>query len=315
MTLHYYFVIESNQEDLSKKLLTWLYADFIAQGSSIEHFWHNSDLILGAFQQSRAMLVLDEMEQVVGYMTWTFYNEIRAEIDIVEVEKSHRKQGVFRKMLRNFIEEYSTISFLSATPISQSEIVFTRLGWEKTVGPNRDVHFFKILKPVVSEQNFLPQGHVIALASEADFYSVKREPLRFRMRYFQIQPNVEGKLAVPIIAPFHHEGYVGLYLDGKLIADGKAKHLFTNRTCHSYLNLFALDNMIFSDPQLQSYFLQPQLQQNDSITENSEKDEDQPDCKRKCTESRYTLFQPEDSTAISIKHNPKSAETSSMQSP
>jgi hypothetical protein len=95
--------------------------------------------------------------------------------------------------------------------------------------------YYKILQPVALARTELPGGVALAVCSRADVptatdyldaYKVMKEPGKYPKKYFNLDLSQDGKLRVPIILPFHYEGYAGLYQDRKLIAEGKLKHLF-----------------------------------------------------------------------------------------
>lgn len=229
------FINESNKSKYKETVLAWLKSDYeytvLASLKSDyhkkekpeKHFWHNRESIGDAFDSCNAMITLNKQGGFVSFMTWKFYaNSIGAEIDIVEVKEEYRKQGIFKKMLMAFTENFTNIALLSAFVLEQSEEAFRRTGWEK-----QERKHFKVIKPSVPALKSLPDGQVIATCSE-DFYRVQNNPEQYKdsMKYFQIQLDNNGRLLTPIVTAHYYEHYIGIYLDKKLVAQGKSKHLF-----------------------------------------------------------------------------------------
>jgi len=240
---HFIFINERNKQGYSTQVLDWLRNDFINKGNPENHFWNNSDVIQEAFEECRAMIVLSERNELVGYMVWRNIG-CRAEIVIVEVVDEYRRKGICKKMLEAFTNEFQKeISILTATVIPQSEKIFKRMGWESTADINQTKKFYKMVGHHLKPQKDLPtEGCAVAILSqvnalpgeELEFYTIKKYLEKFsdRMQYFKIELDENHKLKVPIIAPFScsedYEGYIGLYFDGKLIIEGKARYLFNN---------------------------------------------------------------------------------------
>ncbi len=244
------FVDERNNASFKEKVLGWLRYDFEKRRHPNNHFWHNRDTIAKAFDASQALIALTNQGECVGYMIWGIYAEIGAEIDIVEVKEAYRQQGIFKKMLESFCEKFTDICALSGSVLSQSEAIFEKAGWEK-VG-NKHI---KIIKPCLPSLDILPDGQTIAVCSE-DFYAVKAKPDEYRhlMKYFEIKMATDGKLDKPLITSHHYEGYVGIYLNKKLIAEGKAKHLFKDGYASSF-GLLVLNKIMPVKPELfQEFF-------------------------------------------------------------
>lgn len=226
------FIAENNKKQYKKALLSWLKSDFIKQGFPQNHFWHNQEIIGNAFDSCHAMVVINKQKKIIGYMIWTSY-EGGAEIDIIEVKKEYRKKGIAKKMLSEFSEKFSDVYLLCASVLPQAVEFFTKIGWESTIDHNQRKKFFKIIRTVLEPLNELPDGKVIGICSE-DFYKVKNNPLQYQhlMRYFPIELDADKKLRVPIATTFIYEGYISIYLNKELIAEGKARHLFANQICH-----------------------------------------------------------------------------------
>lgn len=210
-----------------KAVLTWLKSDFDKQGKPKNHFWHNSSTVEDAFDRGDAMVALNDKKEFVGYMIWTLHNEgSRGEIDIVQVKADYRRQGIFKNMLSEFNKKFTDLCMLSASVIPESEAIFSNAGW-KSVEIDTRRKYIKIIKPDLPALNALPMGHAIAICSE-NYYEVAANLDEYKqtMKYFQIDLNENNELRVPIITDFHYEGYIGVYFNQKLIAQGKAKNLF-----------------------------------------------------------------------------------------
>jgi hypothetical protein len=254
MPIHTTFIRAENKRKYSKKVLTWLEIDFIKQGKPKEHFWHNEKIIAQAFDELEAMVVLDDSDQIVGYMIWTM-REANATIEIIEVVPEYRQQGIFKKMLTDFSIRFSDICVLSATVLPQAETVFSHSGWEKISINDHNrltTRYFRIIKPTLPKLDILPNGCVIAVFSQADvadshtlidYYKIKVAPNNYQMKYFQVDLDEHGKLSTPLVTTFHNEGYIGIYLDRKLIIEGKAKHIFKPETFSTIDNLLILNKI------------------------------------------------------------------------
>lgn len=216
------FAREENKNSLSKMVLDWLKSDFIKKGKSGIHFWHNNDIIAQAFNDCEALVALNSQKEIVGYMVWNIYDEMAAEINIVEVKEQYRRRGVFKIMLEELSKNFPDVYALSATVLSQSEKIFAKAGW-KAIGKK----YIKIIKAGLDAVNNLPDGQVIAVCS-IDFYKFKAEPEKHRglIKYYKINLDGKNKLRQPIITNHHTDGYIGIYANKKLIAEGKAKYLF-----------------------------------------------------------------------------------------
>ena len=98
MSIQIKFINEENKDKYAEKVLTWLRTDFFERDNEPKkHFWHNRRAIKEAFNHSDAMVVLNDRKEIIAYMIWTFCGGGRAEIDIVEVRKEYRQQGIFKK--------------------------------------------------------------------------------------------------------------------------------------------------------------------------------------------------------------------------
>ena len=244
------FVDERNNASFKEKVLNWLRADFEKRRRPNNHFWHNRDAIARAFDSSQALVALTNRGECVGYMIWDIYAEIGAEIDIIEVKETYRQQGIFKKMLENFCEKFTDICVLSGSVLPQSEEIFEKVGWKK-IGKKH----IKIIKPCLSSLDALPEGQAIAVCSK-DFYAVKAKPDEYShlMKYFEIKMTPDGKLDKPLVTAHHYEGYIGIYLNKKLIAEGKAKHLFKDGYASSF-ELLVLNKIMPVKPELfQEFF-------------------------------------------------------------
>ena len=216
------FVEESNKKPLKNEVLAWLKADFKSRGNPSPHFWHNSSTIGAAFDTCHALVALNKQQHCIGYLIWDTYDDFGVEINIVEVQQEYRRQGVLKEMLKYFHEAFPKLCFLSGRILPASEKIFERVGWKK-IGSKH----IKILKPSSPPLDTLPDGSVIAISSE-DLYTVKanREKYRDTIQYFNVKLTKDNQLCEPVIARHNYEGYIGIYVNKKLITEGKPKHLF-----------------------------------------------------------------------------------------
>ena len=256
------FINEDNKSKYLQAVLTWLETDFDAKQQPSRHFWHNRERITQVFDDFHAMVVINAQEEVLGYMIWGInMDAVQIEIDIVEVREDQRRQGIFKNMLAELVNKYPDVCVLTASVLPQSEQVFNNAGWKKiSVYYDRlRTTYYKIIKPVLPQLSTLPDGRAIAVFSQADvadpkervdFYMVQAEPDKYkdRIKYFQLDLVHEGKLRMPLVTSYHWEGYIGVYLNQKLIAEGKARHLFVNEPDGS--NLFFLNKIQPQKPEL-----------------------------------------------------------------
>lgn len=272
MTFETLFINADNNNKYIGGVISWLNDDFISLGQPKNHFWHNINVIMEAFDRGDAMVAVNDQRKVVGYMIWKLYDG-GAEIDIVEVKKEFRKQGILNKMLADFKAHFSDIVVLTGNVLPQAEAVFTKLGWKKTTVYNGSYflsHWYCLIKPIVPQLDALPNGCALALFSRADVenpdkpenfvdgYMVKENPAKYKLKYFQIELDDKGKLRVPLITLFEDEGYVGIYLNKKLIIDGKPKYVL-GRAAYGP-NLLILNRIDPPEPKLfyeSGFFSQP----------------------------------------------------------
>lgn len=295
MKAEFVFIDDQNKAQLMIKLGTWLAEDFIKRGEPGNHFFHNINLIEAAFKRCDAMLALNEADEIVAYMTWGKYDS-GAEIVIVEVREDCRQQGLFRNMLSAFSNKFTALSVLTASVLPQSQNVFARLGWE-LIGSSK--LFFKMLKPVIPSYKELPHGLCVAVFSSSDlpalhektdFYKVQAKPTKYQIQYYELSLDTSGKLINSIVTKFDHEGYIGLYVNKKLISEGKAKHLFESNKCHG--KLLIIGRLDLKDPELLEKILL--YSQDEHKTTGSESSSKLPE-KAERLKSKATLFQPQDS--------------------
>ena len=245
------FITDENKNKYKNQYLTWLESDFNKKGPSGFHFWYNASIIATSFDECRAMVVLNNRNNIIGYMTWNLLSDALAVIDIVEVKKNYRRKGIFKEMLSEFSKKFTDVVILLVLSIPEAQHIFENAGWTKTVSNfyADAIHFFKIIKPVAKLSHELPDGCAIAFFSKIDlpnsthkidYYHVQENPSLYSKQYCQLdfKPSdltTEGTLNTPIVLPFHYEGYIGIYMDKILIAEGKAKHLFENKSyaCHA----------------------------------------------------------------------------------
>lgn len=239
MLIQTIFIDKENSSKYKNAVLAWLESDFIKKENPGEHFWHNRETIGKAFDDCEAMVALNANKEVVGYSIWAVYG-IAAEIDIIEVREDHRKQGIFKQMLKDFTDKFADVHLLTASVLEQSEEIFSHSGW-KAYDTDYQKKYFKIVRPQAKQLDALPDGRAIAVFSKVDaagskrhvdFYQVKSNPASYNMKYFQIELDENGKLHVPVVTNFDYEGYIGVYFNRELIAEGKAKHLFVDGKCH-----------------------------------------------------------------------------------
>ncbi len=245
------FIDEENNSEYTAKVLAWIEANNKVNDCAEISFWSNRKIIVSAFKRCEAMVVVNNQDEVIAYMIWSA-SDGRLHIDIVEVSKEFRRKGIFKAMITALTEKFNDLLVLSASPIQQSMNVFKALGWEMVVDKNGNSKCYKILRPGLFFQNTLPDGLVIAIFSKTDvvnpneyvdYYRVKERPNHYVLKYFQIELDEERKLKMPIVTLFHVDGYVGIYLNKKLITDGKTKHLFTNTVAHDDISLLILERI------------------------------------------------------------------------
>ncbi len=250
-----------NSHQYANEVLAWLKSDFEKLGQPARSFFHNSNTIAAAFAKNQAIVAVIR-KKVVGFMIWSGGNDsCSAEIDIVEVKTAYRRKGIFTGMLTFLGEKFTGIHVLTARPIPEADHVYKQMGWHQALGVNVNQKesnlYYKIIRPVAPALPELPDGVALAVFSKADVpttteyvdaYKVIKEPEKYPKRYFNLDLNQDGKLRLPVIIPFHYEGYVGLYHNKKLIAEGKPKHLFED--CHYTGGLLTMDKLKPKDKQL-----------------------------------------------------------------
>lgn len=228
------FAEENNKVQYLNAVSIWLNNDYHSQKQPRRHFFHNLNMIEEAFAEQRAMVSVNEKDEVIGFMIWHISaNSSRAEIDIVEIKNPYRRQGIFNKMLANLTERYRDICTLSAMPLPEAEIVFQNAGWEGLQDINRTKHYIKIVKPVLSPVNSLPcSGHVIVICA-TDYYTVIKnlDSYQHAMQYFPIEFDADRKLTTPIVVKCSRDDYAAVYYNGELIVQQRLKHLFNREAC------------------------------------------------------------------------------------
>jgi hypothetical protein len=242
------FISDENKAELLLAVLTWLESDFRKRHCPERHFWHNRNFIMEAFNRNDAMIAVKNDREVVGYLIWAI-NGVTAEIDIVEVRQDCRRQGVYKLMQSEFLKKYDDICVLTSSVIPESQEIFVNAGWETVLDINQHKKFYKIVRPVLNAVDVLSDGHFIAICSE-DFYKVQKNVGKYQasMKYFKVEIDEAGRLSVPIATPFNYEGYIAIYHDKALVAEGKAKYLFRSRKCFD--NLLVIGTIDPQDPQL-----------------------------------------------------------------
>ena len=241
------FVNEENKEKLMKKTIIYLEEDFMERGSPKNHFWYNSESIKSGFD--KAMVGLNDREEIVSYMIWEMFDqECGIMIEFVEVVEKYKRKGIFKKMIESLHDRFPDIYFFMAYPATEEgKAVFSN--WEH-IGDGR---FIKILRSTVSPVRELPGEHVIAI-SGVNFYEFEndREKYRNTLQYFPFELD-DDKLKKPIIFFEYHQGYVGIYLNKKLVAEGKINHLFSEGAMSMYKCLI-ITRFILQDKELQEKF-------------------------------------------------------------
>ncbi len=282
------YLSDRNKLQHKKKLLDYIQTDFENRGKPAHHFWHNIEIIASACDENSAMIVLNNKEEIIGYMIWSMYDG-GAEIIIVEVREDCRRQGLFKQMLSGFTDKFKELSVLSAYAVPQAQEIFKKLGWERVQGANREEHFFKIVKQVLRPLKTLPQGPVIAVCSE-EFYRVANNLNQYKplMKYFPIELDEDKNLRVPIVTDFAYEGYVGVYFNKELITENKLKRLFSNTVSRCNRGLLVINRIDPLDSRLcddKRFFSQCHQKDKNVITLNG------PPIKRQRVESQPTFFQ------------------------
>jgi len=258
------FTTAQNKDTHKEKVLAYLKADFDKRRCPSGHFWHNRRVISQAFDEEKTMTVFNDDNEVIGYMVWSIRSEddISLEIDIVEVDEGHRRQGISRAMIAALTQRFPKVTVLTAKVIHQSVDIFSAMGWQKIEELYRAydylTKFNKVVKTGLAHTSELPDGYVVAVFSKVDvpdarehidFYTVQRNPGKYQMKYFKVDLDSDGNLLEPIITPFHYEGYIGIYHNKALLVANKAKCLFSNPTTLDSHNVFILDKIKPCEPQ------------------------------------------------------------------
>lgn len=217
-----------DEEFNEEHILTWIeqQENFDVSGRPKHHFWYNVNDIANAFQYLNAMVVLDEQNSVIAFLTWDLTSTLVAEITIIEVQDVHQHQGVGSAMLNAFVNKFNHLYALTTDLLPNTSGFFQKTGWAIIENQHQA---FKMIQSGVIPDTELPEGWVIAICLE-DFYTVINAPQQYQaaMKYFQITFDQSGELSQPIITPFKHESYMAIYFNRRLIENGKAKHLFQN---------------------------------------------------------------------------------------
>ena len=224
------FSDEKSSDEYADIVLKFLQLDFESKGRPSGHFYHNRQIIENSFRENTALIAVDG-ENFIGYMIWSY--EIggpKATIDIVEVKREYRQQGVFRRMRQDFLARFQDVCVLFADPIPQSEKIFSEAsGWQAIVVENQQRRRMKTVKAALSPSDALPMGPVIAICPFENFYYVAQnlEKYQDKMKYFKIKLNSDGILMEPIIARYSADSYVALFVNGTLVAQNKVRNLFS----------------------------------------------------------------------------------------
>jgi len=304
MSNRFIFIDEENKEQYKEMLFAYLRSDFNRRKKPKNHFWCNRSTIKEAFDKGEAMVTLNEGGELIGYMIWSLSDDhFHAELSIVEVKENYRGQGIFKNMLTQFIEKFTETRILSASVLSQAEVVFDKAGWKCVQFPHQSKKYYKIVRPGLSPSDTLPNGPVIAICSQ-DFYQVEANLTQYQplMKYFQLSLDQDGKLDEPIVTEYYYEGYIGVYFNKELICQGKAKHLFQGPTVYGQRNLLILNQIMPVDPtpfNEKGFFSQPSAKINSqkrvneneiNVTSTSASSSEQPIKKQRLT-ANSALFQ------------------------
>ncbi|CAL5998509.1 Conserved_hypothetical protein [Hexamita inflata] len=246
-----FYNIFINKQNLVKYLsnvMLYLDLDYNNQNKPNNHFQNNKDTICEAFNCNTAMVVVNNKDELVGYMIWRICGQ-RLEIDIAEVKEEYRGRGIFKNMIQAILDNYVDVAVLIGSILPQSQLVFERMGWVKIDQDSNN--FIKTIKPISQQLSELPDGLCVAVFSKfdlldqkkyLDYYIIKDNVNKYKLKYFKIDLDESGRLNIPIVTKFEYEGYIGIFFNKQLIKDGKAKQLFKNAT---YKNLLILDKQNF----------------------------------------------------------------------
>jgi ribosomal protein S18 acetylase RimI-like enzyme len=239
------FSNESNKEELSTMILSWLMNDFVSQTQKIgekpeNHFGHDIDTIKEIMQKAD-ILVLSNAQGLVGYLIWSVVNLHHISIEFMEVSSEYRGKGLARRMIDALIQHLPEVNLLSSmsadTPTAKG--FHQHLGWQNNGKTN---YFHKIIRPGLESSQTLPTTGLALSICPYDFYEVHRNLKDYlpKMQYFKLEMGPDGKLLVPIISEFKFEGYIGVHHNGKLIEAGKAKHLFDSEDATDFHSVFLM---------------------------------------------------------------------------
>jgi len=225
------FITDQNTSHYKSLVQSWLRLDFITRNRPDKHFWYNVHRIGDSFDECNALVVVNEQEELVGYMTWIPLGA-QVEIDILEVNEKYRRQGICKKMLAEFTDKYNETVVLTASVLPAAQAVFEKMNYS-LVATSAQRKYYKVMKPIAREMSELPDGRVLAVCS-SDFYQVRDNPELFRsqMKYFQLELNSNDTLKLPIVTSFAYDGYVAIYYNKELMVENKTRRLFNNRVDH-----------------------------------------------------------------------------------
>ena len=206
----------------------WLQNDFEQRESPKQHFLNNSSIIADSFREHNGMLALEDNDELVAYMVWSYSGNKKTPvmtIDIVEVLEKHQNKGIFKRMMSALYAKFPHILVFTWQSIADSVEKFRHLGFQERVDNHGISHFHKQMRDSVIGTDILLEGLAIGITS-VDYYEVCKKPDSYPKKYFGIKVDGNQNLELPIIAPYHKEGYVGVYFNKTLITAGKARHLF-----------------------------------------------------------------------------------------
>ncbi len=233
-----------NRINFLDAVLSWLWSEFtlkkcmnkLRSGFGVGSFWHNRNYIIRAFNQYHALVVTNREGETIAYMTWSPYSNHKAvDVAIIEVKPCYRRHGIFTAMLDTLSRVHPEFVVLTASVLDESRVAFHGVGWRVVEArqqyplfesPTGLTQFYKITTPVQQGSDRFPAGYALAVSVE-DFYQVSRNKSRYQptIKYYPLRMNDSGTLSKVIVAPYHSDGYFALYFQGRVLTEGKLKHV------------------------------------------------------------------------------------------
>ncbi|CAL6107748.1 Conserved_hypothetical protein [Hexamita inflata] len=186
------FINDQNLVKYQSNVMQYLDFDYNNQNQPNNHFLNNKDTICEAFNCNTAMVVVNNKDELVGYMIWRICGQC-LEIDIAEVKVEYRSRGILKNMIQALSDKYVDIAVLTGNVLPQSQIIFKRMGWEKI--DQFSNNYFKTIKSkdqISIHFNELPDGLSIAIFSKIDlldqkeyldYFIIKNNVNNFKMKY------------------------------------------------------------------------------------------------------------------------------------